>query len=72
MEEYKYDYQVEIEEINKRLDKMLVDMDRTIKVFEKTHDFDYISDYNIYTFKDLIKEFKELINHSIIKIPNQN
>ena len=41
------------------------EMNTTIKVFEKTHDLEYIVDYNVYTFRDLIQEFGEILNKLI-------
>ena len=44
------------DEIIVRLKEMLDEAENNIKKFEETKDFDYISEYNIYTVKDLFKE----------------
>lgn len=44
------------DEIIVRLKEMLDEAENNIKKFEETKNFDYISEYNIYTVKDLFKE----------------
>ena len=44
------------DEIIVRLKEMLDEAENNIKKFEETKNFDYISEYNIYTIKDLFKE----------------
>lgn len=50
------------EELIKGLNQTIKDAKLNVKEFEKTHDFDYISEYNIYSIIELLEELIKIIN----------
>ena len=50
------------EEIVQRLKFMADEIDKDIKIFEETHNFEHIYDYNVYSIKEFIDEFINIMN----------
>ena len=50
------------EEIVQRLKFMADEIDKDIKRFEETHNFEHIYDYNVYSIKEFIDEFINIMN----------
>lgn len=51
------------EELIKGLNEMIKDAKLNVKEFEKTHDFDYISDYNVYSLIELFESIVQIISN---------
>ena len=51
------------EEIVERLKFMLNELNYDINKFEETHDFEHIYDYNVYSVKEFIGEFINIIGN---------
>ena len=50
------------EEIVQRLKFVADEIDKDIKIFEETHNFEHIYDYNVYSIKEFIDEFINIMN----------
>ena len=50
------------EEIVQRLKFVADEIDKDIKIFEETHNFEHIYDYNIYSIKEFIDEFINIVS----------
>ena len=50
------------EEIIQRLKFIADEMDKDIKRFEETHNFEHIYDYNVYSIKEFIDEFINIVS----------
>ena len=50
------------EEIVQILKFVADEIDKDIKIFEETHNFEHIYDYNVYSIKEFIDEFINIMN----------
>lgn len=51
------------EELIKELNQTIKDAKLNVKEFEKTHDFDYISDYNVYSLIEFFESIVQIISN---------